>query len=134
MAEKIIQEKKERPLGELFMELKNEVRTLIKQEMTLVRLEVSQKMSRAGKDAAALGIGGVLLYAGLLTLIGAIVLGIGAFIPLWLSALLVSIVFIIIGALMVMKGIKDLKQMSVTPERSTETIKETAKWAKSEVK
>ena len=127
-------EKRERPLGELFSDLKNEIRTLIKQEMSLVRVEVSEKMSRAVKDAAALGIGGVLLYSGFLTLIAAMVLGIAVFIPLWLSALLVSILFIVIGVVMVMKGLKDLKEMKATPERSTETVKETAKWAKAQMK
>lgn len=127
-------EKRERPLGELFADLKNEIRTLIKQEMELVRVEVSEKISRMAKNAAALGIGGILLYSGLLALIAAMILGIAVFIPLWLSALLVSILFIIIGAAMVMKGLKDLKQMKAMPERSTETVKETAKWAKSQMK
>ena len=127
-------EKRERPLGELFADHKNEIRTLIKQEMELVRVEVSEKISRMAKNAAALGIGGILLYSGLLALIAAMILGIAVFIPLWLSALLVSILFIIIGAAMVMKGLKDLKQMKAMPERSTETVKETAKWAKSQMK
>ena len=127
-------EKKERPLGELFAELKQETRTLIKQEMELVRVELSAKVSQLVKDLIALGVGGVLLYTGILTLVTAIVLGLAKFMPPWLSALLVSVVLLVIGAVLLMKGVTDLKKMKVAPEKSTESLKETSQWIKSEMK
>ena len=120
-----------KPLAELFTELSHETRTLIKQEMELARIELSQKVTQIVKDVAALGIGGILLYSGFLTLIAAIVLGVAVFIPLWLSALLVSILFIGMGAILLQKGRKDLVHMEMVPRKSTETFKETVKWAKS---
>src|SRR6266540_2085411 len=95
-------EKKDaRSLGELFGELRQEIRTLIKQEMELLRVELTAKVLDIAKDAALLAIGGVILYTGFLTLIAAIVLGVAVYLPPWLSALLVAILFIIIGALLV---------------------------------
>lgn len=123
-----------RPLGELFAELKQETQTLIKQEMTLVRVELSEKMSKILKDVVSLGVGGVLLYTGALTLVAAIVLGLGQLMPLWVSALLVAIVLLAVGAVLLMKGVKDLKQMKVAPEKTTESLKETSRWIKSEMK
>ena len=128
-------EKKDtRPLGELFTELKQETRTLIKQEMELVRVEFSEKISQVVKDVISLGVGGVLLYTGVLTLVAAIVLGLAKFMPPWLSALLVSIVLLVIGAVLLMKGVNNLKKMKVAPEKTTESLKETSQWLKSEMK
>lgn len=127
-------EKKERPLGDLFSELIQETRTLFKKEMELMRVELAEKVQQLTKDVIAVGIAAVLLYAGLLTLIAAIVFGLAVFIPLWLSALLVSIVFIGIGVGLLLKAKKDVSQMKLAPEKSKETIKETAQWAKAQMK
>jgi len=127
-------EKNERPLGELFTELKQETRILIKQEIDLLKVELTAKAVQAGKDAVFIAIGGVLLYTGLLTLVAALVLGVAEFIAPWLAALLVGIVLIALAVILVQKGRKDLAAMKMTPERSTSTFKETAQWAKSELK
>lgn len=119
-----------RPLGELFSELSQELRTLFQQEMDLFRTEMQSKMVQMVKDVAALGIGGILLYSGFLTLIAAIVFGVAEFIPLWLAALLVAIVFLAVGFAFVQKGRKELTKMKMMPEKSAETLKETARWAK----
>lgn len=118
------------PLGELFTELTQEMRTLFRQEMDLFRTEMMEKTVQLVKDVAALGIGGILLYSGFLTLIAAIVFGLSEFMPLWLSALIVAVVFLAAGFVFVQKGRKDLAKMKMVPEKSTETLKETAQWAK----
>lgn len=127
-------EKTERPLGELFSDLKQETRVLVRQEMELLKVELTAKAVQAGKDAVFMAIGGILLYTGLLTLVAALVLGVAEFIAPWLAALLVGVVLIAIAVVLVQKGRKDLARMQMTPERSTSTFKETAQWAKSELK
>lgn len=127
-------EKKDRPLGDLFSELIQETRNLFKKEMELMRVEVSEKVEQLKKDVIAVGIAAVMLYAGLLTLIAAMVFGLAVFIPLWLSALLISILFMAIGGGLLMKAKKDVSQMTFTPEKSKETMKETAQWAKAQMK
>jgi len=121
-------------LSTLFSELTHELRTLLHQEMALVRTEMSDKMLTFLKDSVFIGIGAIAAYTGVLVIIAAIVIGIGLVIPLWLSALLVGCVIIAIGVILIQKGRKDLKERSLTPERSAETLKETAKWAKTQLK
>jgi uncharacterized membrane protein len=127
-------EKKDRPLGDLFSDLIQDTRTLIRKEMELMRVEVSEKLDKLVKDVVAVGIAAVLLYAGLLTLIAAMVFGLAVFIPLWLSALVISIVFIGVGVSLLLKAKKDVSQMKLAPEKSKETFKETAQWAKAQMK
>lgn len=121
-------------LGELFNELTVELRNLLRQELELGKAEISQKLVRLVKDFAALGIGAVLAYTGLIVLIAALVLGVGVFIPLWVSALIIGSIITFVGFLLIQKGRKDLKEASLTPEVTAETLKETAKWAKSQMK
>jgi len=125
-----MQDKRDKPLGELFTELTQELRTLFQQEMDLFRTEINEKLVQLLKDVAALGIGAVLLYTGFLTLTAALVFGLAEFMPLGLSALIVAVVFLAIGSVFVQKGRKDLAKMRMVPEKSTETLKETAQWAK----
>ncbi|HBG05287.1 MAG: hypothetical protein A2075_20770 [Geobacteraceae bacterium GWC2_58_44] len=124
-------EKRERSIGELFSELTQELRALLRQELELFTAEMKEKMAKVAKDAVAIGAGGVLIYFGSLLLLAAIVLGLATFMPAWGAALLVAIAFIGIGFALVQKGRKDLAQMEKKPVQTTESLKETAKWAKS---
>ncbi len=123
-------EKGERSIGELVSELTKELRTLFRQEMDLFTVEMKEKATHAAKDAVAIGAGGVLIGSGYLVLLAAIVLGVATFMPAWGAALLVATVFIAAGFILVQKGRKDLTQMEVKPEKTAESLKETAQWAK----
>jgi len=123
-----------RPIADLFAELKKETTTLLQKEMELFRVEILGKIAQLVKDVAALGVGGVLLYTGFLTLVAALVLGVAEFISPWLSALLVGGLLCLVGVILLAKGQKDIAQMKITPEKTAQTLKETAKWAKTQMK
>ena len=125
---------KERSLGELFAELTGEMRTLLQKEMELARTEVSEIIARMLRDAVAIAAGGILALVAFMVLVAAAVFLLGEFIPLWGSALLVGIALAAVGFILIRKGQKDIKQGHLTPETTAETIKETAKWAKAQMK
>ncbi len=89
-----MQGKEDRSLGELFAEMAQETSTLVRQEVTLAKAEMSQKASRVGKHVGVLAAGGAVAYAGFLAIIaGAIYLLADIdVVPLWLAAFLVGIV------------------------------------------
>ncbi len=124
--------KAERSLGELLGELMREVTTLIRQEMTLAKAEMSDKVSRVSKDLISLAAGGAVAYLGGLVLLGALVAFLHEVVnlPVWLSALLVGLVVVGIGGFLVKKGLDALKREDLTPRQTLETLKEDAKWAK----
>lgn len=123
-------EKREKSIGELVTELTQEVRMLFRQELELFTAEMKEKMGKIAKDAVAIGVGGVLIYYGSFVLVAAIVLGLATVMAAWGAALLVAAACIGIGFVAVQKGRKDLKQMKKKPEQTTESLKETVKWAK----
>lgn len=125
----------DRSLGDLFAELTHETSTLVRQEVELARVELSQKVSRVGKDAASLAVGGALAYAGVLALVAAAILGLGeAGLPWWLSALLVGAVVGGIGYLLVERARSAIKRTDVAPRRTAETLKENREWAKEQLR
>ena len=123
-------DKGEKTIGELVSELAGEVRELLRQELDLFTTEMKDKLVALAKDAAAIGAGGVLLYTGFLVLLAAIVLGLATVMPAWGGALVVAIGLIAIGAVLVLKGGKDVKEMDAKPEETVGALKETVQWAK----
>jgi hypothetical protein len=123
-----------RSLGELFSELTSETRTLIRQEIELAKTELTEKAARAGKDAAVMTAGGVLIYAGLLVLLAAVVIGLGHLIGYGWSALIVGLLVAGAGVAMVLSGKKDLQKTSMTPDRTKRSIKETKLWLKEQTR
>ena len=120
----------DRSLGELFTELAQETSTLVRQEVNLAKTEMSQKASTAGRHAGVLAAGGALAYAGLLAILAALIVLLDNVMPLWLSALLVGLVVVVVGYLLVRRGLDALKQEDFAPRETIETLKEDQRWAK----
>jgi len=130
-----MQQRNEEPsLGELFASLARDTGNLVRQEVQLAKTEMTQKVTGLGRDAGMIGAGGAVAYAGLLTLIAALVLGLGEFIPLWLSALIVGLVVVAIGYFLIQRGRNGLSQADLTPRQTIETLKEDTEWAKDQIK
>jgi MFS family permease len=117
--------------GELFKKLSAETSELIRQEMALARAELSEKGKEAGKGAGLIGGGGVvgLLAAGALT--AAIILVLATFLPDWVAALIVAVVYGAVAAVLALRGKDEIKRATPpVPEQTLETTKEDVAWAK----
>jgi len=128
------QSRDDRSLGELFAELTRQTSTLIRQEVALAKTEMTDKASKAGRDIASLAVGGAIAYAGLLAIIAAVILLLAEAIPDWLSALIVGLVVAAVGYFLIQRGLKSLKEEGMAPERTIETLRDDAEWAKQQVK
>jgi len=115
----------ERSLGELFGDLSRETSTLVRQEVTLAKTELTQTATQVGKDVGVLVVGGAIAYAGLLALLAALVLGLIALgLPAWLSALIVGVVVAGAGYALVQRGLSALKAVNLAPRQTMETLTE----------
>jgi len=129
-----MQGRDERSLGELFSELAQETSTLVRQEVNLAKVEMSEKASRAGKHVGFLAAGGAVAYAGLLAILAGVIVLLGQVIPMWLSALLVGLVVAGVGYFLVRKGLDALKREDLAPRQTIETLKEDGQWAKDQTR
>jgi uncharacterized membrane protein SpoIIM required for sporulation len=128
------QQRDERSLGELFADLARETSNLVRQEVRLARTEMTEKVTQVGRDGGTIGMGGAIAYAGFLAIVAALILGLGQFLPLWLSALIVGLVVGGIGYAVLQSGLSALKRANLTPHETIETLKEDAEWAKEQTK
>ena len=123
-----------KPLGDLFSDLATEMSNLVRQEVALAKLEVSQKAKYVGRNVGYLVVGGAVAYAALLAVIAAIIMLLDRVLPAWGAALLVGLVVAGIGWLLIGKALSALQQTDVTPRETVETLKEDAAWVKQQIK
>lgn len=126
--------REESSLGDLFSELTDQTRTLVKQEILLARTELSEKISTVGKDVGSMVVGAAVLYAGFVVLLGALVIGLGSVMSYGLAAFLIGLVTVGIGGFLAMNALNDMKRKSLKPETTTQTLKETRQWAKEQMR
>lgn len=118
-------------IGELFGELTRETGMLIRQQMELARLELSQRVSRLGRGLTRVVIGGALATGGLLAIVAGIVLAVTALgVPAWVSALVVGAVLALIGYVLAQQAIAAMSREELAPQATLETLKENAEWIK----
>ena len=116
--------------SDLVKQLSEQTSRLVKQEMELAKVELSEKGKQAGIGAGLFGGAGVFgLYAlGFLATAGARALGL--VLPLWAGFLIVGGAFLLVAAVGALAGIRKLKQSPVAPVQTKENIKEDVEWAR----
>ncbi|SRR5687767_10240040 len=125
--------KEERSLGDLFSELMSETSTLVRQEVALAQVEMTNKATKAGKNIGYLVVGGAVGYAALLVVLAAVVMILGNFIPLWASALVVAAIVGVVAFMLISSALAELRKADPVPRETVESIKEDAKWLKDQV-
>jgi Putative Actinobacterial Holin-X, holin superfamily III/PUCC protein len=123
-----------RPLGDLFSDLASDMSNLVRQEVNLAKLEVTQKAKYLGRNVGYLVVGGAVAYAGMLAVIAAIIMFLDRYMPMWGAALLVGVVVALIAWLMIGKAMSALQEADLTPHETVETLKEDATWMKQQIK
>jgi uncharacterized membrane protein YqjE len=116
------EERRSQSVVTLLRRLTHELSTLLRQEIRLATVEISGALKRAVAGTLATASGGAVLFAGLLVLLAAAVLGLATVLPAWASALIVGVVVSVIGLILVLSGAKQLKLSALEPERSVRSL------------
>ncbi len=125
----------ERSVGELLRELSAETSTLVRQEVQLAKVELTEKGKQAGKGAGLLGGAAVMGLALLGAFTAFLIAVIALAVPVWLSALIVTVLYGVIAGVLALAGKKALQQAGpAKPEQTIDTLKEDAQWAKTQAK
>ena len=105
----------QQPVGQLVSQLSEQVSTLVRDELTLARIEMVEKGKRAGTGAGLLGGAGVIALYG----VGAMFVTIGALLalvmPVWLAALIVTVALFAVAGIAALIGKNQVKQ-ALPPE------------------
>jgi hypothetical protein len=112
----------DRSLGDLISEVTQDLSTLMRQELELAKAELQQSATRAGKGAAMLGGAGLAGYFVLLFASLALWWAIGSATGLGWSAVVVAVIWGVIGAVLYAAGRNSLKSVRGIP-KTADTVK-----------
>jgi uncharacterized membrane protein YqjE len=121
--------------GDLVKQLSEQTTTLVRKEIELARAELTEKGRVAGQGAGMFGGAAVAALLALGTLTTMLLVLLDKAMDLWVAALIVTVVYGAIAALLAMTGRDRVKEgMPPAPEQTVETVKEDVQWAKSQAK
>jgi uncharacterized membrane protein YqjE len=121
--------------GDLVKQLSEQTTTLVRKEIELAKVELTEKGKVAGKGAGMFGGAGVVGLLALGTLTAMILALLDKAVDFWIAALIVTVVYGAIAAVLAMSGRDRIKEATPpAPEQTVETVKEDVQWAKSQAK
>jgi hypothetical protein len=117
--------------AELVKSLSEDISQLVREEIALARAEMTEKGRKAGRG---LGMFGGSAVFGLATVGGSmatIIILLDLFMPLWLAALITTLAYGAVAAVLALRGRDELKDAGApVPERTKQSVKEDIQWAK----
>lgn len=117
-------------IGELVGEISKDVSRLVQEEIQLAKAELKEEATKAGKASGMLAgagyAGHFVLLLGSLTVVFAL-----ANVMNWAwAALIVTAVWAVVGAVLFVRGRKQMRNVNLKPEQTVETLKEDARWVR----
>jgi len=124
MADVLDRPASEQSTAKLVQQATEQVSRLVRDELTLARLEIAEKMRHGGVGVGLASAGGVFALCGIGTLIAAVVLLLALAMPAWLAALLVAIMSFVGGGILMLAGRHRIRQVgSPVPKSVTDGVR-----------
>lgn len=116
--------------GELIGELATQAVGLVRDEVTLARRELEQKLKTVQSAAAVVAIGAIIALIATLSVCAAVIIALAEYVGPWQSALIVGLILGIAAGATILIGVSRFKRTSIKPEKTIETLEENREWLK----
>ncbi len=128
-------------LTDLLKQLRDDTSSLVTKEVALLKTETSEKVSMLGRNLGYIAVGAFVALLGLIFVVqSAASLATIAFAhaglaehSLWLGPLVVGLVVAAIGLVLTAKGLKTIKEASLAPEKTIDSLKKDKEWIQHKV-
>jgi hypothetical protein len=111
-------------IGDLVRQLSEQTSALVRKELQLAQLEMTEKGKRAAIGAGLFGGAGVVAVYGIGAVIAAVILLLATAVAAWLSALIVAVVLLAAGGIVALIGKKQVQQaVPPQPEQAIQSTK-----------
>jgi len=104
----------EQPTAQLVNQLSEQISVLVRDELTLARMEMAEKGKKAGKGAGLLGGAGMVALYGLGALLVTGGAALALVMPAWTAALIVAAVVFVVAGIAALTGRNRLKEAMPT--------------------
>ena len=117
-------------IGGLLRGILMDLRTLIREEISLARVEIREQAGRARAAAMSFGMAAAALIFGGTFLLISMATGIAELLdwPVWSGFLIVAVLLCAVGFIALSSGRKQLATFHAVPEETVETLKENSEW------
>lgn len=129
-------------IGDLLRQLRDDTTTLVRDEVALAKTEIGEKLSRTGRNAAYLVVGGLVASSALLLMLMALGHLLGGIIvregmdpgnATFCGFLIIAVIAGVAAGLLISKALKTLTNESVIPERTARSLQEDKQWAQNKM-
>ena len=117
-------------IGNLIGQVAGDVSTLFRQEVALAKAELKEEAVKAGKAGGMLAGAGFAGYMVAVLLSLALVFALDAIMPLGWAAVIVAVLWAIIGGVLYVVGRNRMKNVDPVPRQTVETLREDAQWVR----
>jgi hypothetical protein len=125
--------KSDRSMAGLLADLADQISSLFRQEVALLKAELVEKLGLIGQGVGAVAVGALIVFSGWLALLAAAVLGLAVVVAPWLAALIVGLVVLGLGAALLYFGKSRLDAQSLTMRRTLSSLRENGAWIRERV-
>jgi hypothetical protein len=117
-------------IGGLLRGILMDIRTLIREEIELARVEIREQAGRARAAAVSFVIAAVALACGGVLLLVALATGIADLLnwPVWSGFLIMAVLLSLVGVVTLSSGRSQLRKIHAVPEETVSTLKENSEW------
>lgn len=122
-----------RSITDVLKDIGENIQQIVRSEIKLARIEMTESARGARSAAISFGTGGVLGLFGLGFLLLTVMFALELVLPNWLAALIVGVGSLIVAAIGISAGRKSLKTIKA-PKKTIETVKEDLQWTKEQTK
>ena len=126
----------------LFKKLRDDTATLVRDEISLAKTEISEKIAGTSRNVGYLAAGALVAYAALMVILQGLSLllralfiagGMSEASASLLGFLIIGAVVGVIGAILILKSLNTLKKEPLTPTKTAETLKQDKEWVQNKV-
>jgi len=120
-------------LGDLFSRLTEDLSRLVRDEVELAKVEISQTVENVKTAGLSIGIAGVLGLMAFVLLSFAAAWGLAEVVPTGVAFLIVGGAYGLVALALLALGRQRVKAVKPMPEQTVETLKEDVAWAKQQM-
>jgi hypothetical protein len=121
-------------IGSLIGQVSGDLSKLFRQEVALAKAEMKDEAAKAGKAGGMLAGAGFAGYMVAVLVSLALVFALGSIMPLGWAALVVAVIWAVVGGVLYAVGRNRLKDVNPVPQQTVETLREDAQWVRDQTR
>jgi putative superfamily III holin-X len=122
-----------RPLSEVVRAVIDGVRDIIRKEIELAKIEMTEAIASKGVAIGLFAAGGIAALYGIGFAAAAGSSALDLVMPTWAANLIVGAVFLLLAGVALLAGRGMLRREPMSPTRTKESVKEDVRWAKQQI-